>query len=227
MVQTVDMVQLINLTTYGDPELFNYGKMRDLCHQFSYTFNAGKAYGVVGECGSGGWGLTYALSGRGGIINGEIKINEMKADKEKLYQYTCYVGGDSIRKRNFWTKKSTVRKQIENGLKENQLMSFNEICELFELSSSRLDRNIEHVGNERWNASMAIGLAQGKKIYCFPWLYTGTLNVNYKLIKNCVNVLKERGGIIIIPSAKAEKLSQFVDEITFISHPDEQLEIGD
>ncbi|WP_084783439.1 ATP-binding cassette domain-containing protein [Paenibacillus sp. FJAT-26967] len=210
MTQTIESVQVNNLTVLCDPKLFNYGQMRDHCEQFTYEFNSGKIYGVIGECGSGGWALSYCLSGKVKAQHGEIVINQSRVDQNQIINYGSYVGeGTSSR---MFFKERTVRQQIKQGLeRRNSKYTFQEIVDLFELSSSRLNRSLRYISNERWNASIAIGLANGKSIFCFPWLSTGWIQSIQGRINTCARILKDRGAIIIIPTSKKDTLNDIAD----------------
>ncbi|MEC0248175.1 hypothetical protein P4H65_20470 [Paenibacillus chitinolyticus] len=222
MVQSIDVVQVKELTVLSDPKLFNYGQMRDLCENFSYEFTTGNVYGIIGECGAGGWALSYFLAGREKAQSGSLFFNNVLAtDQSVLAEYGCYVGEGATSRKMFGG--NTIRQQIEAGLKQNKKFSFNELVELFELSSSRLDRKMEHISNERWNASIAIGLAHGKTIFCFPWLNTAWINSLRNRIIPSVKILKDHGAIVIIPTAKTETLNNIADYSVDIFLEEEKL----
>ncbi|SEG78735.1 hypothetical protein [Paenibacillus sp. UNC499MF] len=222
MVQPIDTVRVKDLTILGDPRLVNYGQMRDCCENFSYEFRSGHVYGIIGECGSGGWVLSYYLTGREKEQSGTLFLNNvLAADSSVLAGYGCYVGEGVISRNLFGGR--TVRQQIEEGLKQNNAFTLNELVEWFELSSSRLDRKLEHISNERWNASIAIGLAHGKTIFCFPWLNTAWIQSLRSRIAASVRILKDQGAIIIIPTAKREALNQLADYCVDIFLAEEKL----
>ncbi|MFS0837426.1 hypothetical protein [Paenibacillus sp. 1P03SA] len=222
MVQPIDTVRVKDLTVLGDPRLANYGQMRDCCEKFSYEFRSGHVYGIIGECGSGGWVLSYYLTGREKEQGGTLFLNNvLAADSSVLAGYGCYVG-EGVSSRNLFGGR-TVRQQIEEGLKQNNAFTLNELVEWFELSSSRLDRKLEHISNERWNASIAIGLAHGKTIFCFPWLNTAWIHSLRSRIAASVRISKDQGAIIIIPTAKREALNQLADYCVDIYLEEEKL----
>ncbi|MFE6796497.1 P-loop NTPase family protein [Paenibacillus chitinolyticus] len=222
MAQSIDMVRVKDLTVLGDPKLANYGQMRDYCENFSYEFRGGHVYGIIGECGSGGWVLSYFFTGREKAQSGTLYLNNvLAADSSVLAEYGCYVGESTISRKLFGGM--TVRQQIEKGLKQTNKFTLNELVEWFELSSSRLDRNIEHISNERWNASIAIGLAHGKTLFCFPWLNTAWIHSLKSRITASVKILKDQGAITIIPTAKTEALNNIADYSVDIFLEEEKL----
>lgn len=222
-----EIVQITNVTTIGDPELAEYGKMKDMCNNFTFQFLGGKSYGIICECGAGGWGLSYALSGKGDIIEGQLLINRNQVNKQFLMKYGWYVGDDFVGKGAFGRiKRFSIRQQITNGLKQSKTdLTMEQICSMLELSDSRLDRDILSISNERWNASVAIGLAHNRKLFCFPWLNTGWVNTLFVRLQTIAHVLKEQGAILIIPTAKTDVISKIVDETLFLIDPDEFIEI--
>jgi len=210
MVQSFNLVQLKKITVVCDPQLPNYGQMRDCCQDFTADFSSGNAYGLIGECGMGGWALSYVLSGKTEIQSGEISLDQTPVTSSFLSKIGCYVGEGYLNKSLFGEK--TIRQQIIEGLKANDInFSLQEIIDLFELSQSRLDRKMGQISNERWNASAAIGFAHGKSIYCFPWLNTAWINTLNQRIEHCVRILKQFGAIVIIPTSNASLLNQIVD----------------
>lgn len=224
MVQAMDLVQELvtvnNLTTVCDSKLFNYGQMRDRLHDFTYTFRKGKVYGIIGECGAGGWALSSLLTGREKPLSGEIIIDNKVVDPSVFRDIGCYAG-EGYKDKGLFGRK-TVYKQLQDGAKRTK-QSVQEIVEMFELSESRLHRTIDRVSNERWNASIAIGFANGKQIYCFPWLSTGWVANIKPRIELCINILKQHGAIVIFPTTKPENLYSIADEFVQVIDPDERL----
>ncbi|WP_163951038.1 hypothetical protein [Paenibacillus sp. SYP-B3998] len=210
-------VSVHNLCSIDDPILSNYGKMRDLCHDFSYDFIGGHAYGIISDCGAGGWGLSYALSGLGSILSGEAKLNNTLLNQEMLKALSCYVGEDTQPTNIFGKKSSSVKKQLLRGsrLIEGQL-ELDSIIHQFGLPIEKLDNLIKHIGNDRWNATAAIGFAQNKKIYCFPWLNKDWIHKLRPRLERILEVIKNDGGIVIIPTSRPENLLDMVDKCVFL-----------
>src|SRR5206468_947690 len=75
-----------------------------------------------------------------------------------------------IKRFGIW-KNLTVRSQILHGLRidnHQYLRSEKEVKERFRLTPERYNRPFSHISGEAWRASCAIGVAHGKKIFCFP-----------------------------------------------------------
>ncbi|MFE4569854.1 hypothetical protein [Paenibacillus chitinolyticus] len=131
-MQSIEMVRVLGLTVLSDPKLANYIQMRDYCENFSCEFASGNVYGIIGECRAGGWALFVFLTGKGRGQNGTLFVNNVLATDLSIFaEYLCYVGAVGISKKYLEAGTGSKTKQPN------------------ELSSSRLDRNIEHISNEQ------------------------------------------------------------------------------
>lgn len=214
----VNKIIIHNLDSLCYCSLFNYGKIKDYCNKFSCEFEKGKVYGIIGEFGNGGWALSYTLAGRHTDFTGTICIDEKPVNAEVLKKVSCYVGeGDSTRSAMGF-RKLTVAEQINRGIKDGKCpnKSIEEVVRIFNLSPERIERRIEHVGNERWKASIAIGYSMGKKIFCFPWLNTGEITFLMEHIKPCIDILKETDSIVIIPTCREDSIKDITSETIYI-----------
>jgi ABC-type multidrug transport system ATPase subunit len=89
-------IEIFNLEATADCKMFNYGSMRDSCSEFNANLSGGNVYAVLGEFGSGGWALSYILSGNKDkydfINKGSIKVNGAPITHNELRNISCYVG---------------------------------------------------------------------------------------------------------------------------------------
>jgi len=108
----------------------------------------------------------------------------------------------------------TIREQLESSLSSRY--SVDELMDLFELAPSRMDRTIKFISNERWNASTAIGLANGKRIFCFPWLEDSVKIIIRERLRLCSEIIENNKCMMIIPVQSASIVEDFVDEIIYI-----------
>lgn len=194
------------------------GKLR--CQEFMYEeefeFEKGKMYGIFGERGEGGGGLTWLLSGRAAIQDENVTVFGKKYKKGERVEEGWYMseGIPDINK--------SVRKQISIALKRSKSeLSVQDIIDKFHLSEERLDLKVKNYSWEVWRVSAAIGYALGKKIFCFPSM--ATLMV-HDLITNAgffiyVEKLKREGGILLLPSSDKKVLEAVSDEIIELNHP--------
>lgn len=206
----------IVFTNYRDVE-----RTRDVLYADSFKFQGGCVYGVIGEIGSGGWGISYLLSGKIPIEEEKVVINERTIGKGGYVDIGWYVGEDIPSKGPLKFDRS-VRKQIRKGLKQSKLkMSEEEIINKFVLTPERLDCKFSYLSWESWRASVAIGFACGKRIFCFPFVDTCVLDniiTNARLI-NFVRELKKEGACIIIPTSHNELLELIADEQITLNNP--------
>lgn len=198
-----------------DCGLKNYGMMRDTIGNFTYEFNSG-IYILKGECTTGGWALSMILTGHT-EYSGDIYFNEIKLECKDVKRYGCYVGEDSGF-RKYIGKPRTVKEQIEYGISKNLSYSNNiqEIKDKFGLSEERFNRPFKYLSGERWRASMAIGYANGKTIYCFPWVKSKFIYQLEDTLKLCLNTLLEVDAIIIIPTTFEDSIRRITQDYKVI-----------
>lgn len=200
------------------PSLINFGSTIDDIADLKCKFSSGKSYGIIGECGSGGWGLSYVLSGRDTCPKQKIFTNEKEISQEDLKRIGWYVG-DGIERNSVFNREKSIKKQLQLGVKQNK-HCVEEIVNKFNLSHDRLNQRLSELSWEKWRASIAIGYAHNKKIFCFPWLNTAQVN---DLILNTgfhiySDILKKEGAIIIVPTDKKETLEFIVDEYVVLNN---------
>lgn len=206
-----------NVSGGFDCNLENYGGMRDTLGHFNYQFKPG-VYLIEGECATGGWALSMILTGKYKMFEGKIFLNDVDVTYKQLEQSSCYVGTDAKLKKGFGLGALTVKEQIEYGVSKGLSFSTNveEIKEKFALSDERFNRGIRYISGERWRASMAIGYALGKKIYCFPWVNSKFLRSHSDNFRLCFTSLIAVNAIIIIPTTYANILNEIVQEYTIV-----------
>lgn len=189
---------------------------------FSYEFTYGKSFLLDSDVGHGGWALSWII---GCLIN--PSIGTIMRDSS-LYDF-------NDRKREVWCVHQseikrfgilgnlTVRSQIIHGLRtdNNQyLRSEKEIKERFHLTPERYNRPFSHISGELWRASCAIGVAHGRKIFCFPHMQYLRPDFNEEVyqiqFKELVDLLTEIGAMVLLPaksSSSTKGLTDFVISI--------------
>lgn len=214
-------LELQNIAGHDICKMKKYGEMHEWCNGFSNTFNGGKSYALIGECGSGGWFISSILAGRSEQSEGEILLNGISVSKPELKSMTCYVG-ESVLSKKIRFRKNSIKEQISAGIKNSKLIGYtkNDIAELFGLREDRLSYNVEELSWSRWRASIAIGFANNKKIFCFPWCNSWMID---ELILNggihrCIDILTQNGAIVIIPTGNQGSVDYFIDEIIKINN---------
>lgn len=198
-------------------EMKNYGKMRDAVKEFYSTYRGGTIYGLIGECGSGGWGISSLLCGKTHPDGSRVLINNIEFFSEELKKCGWYVGEGFERKGRVFGKHS-VKSQIRQGLKITKKCTEKELIKRFGLSDRQLVSSISNLGKERWITSLAIGYAYDYRIFCFPWLNSRVIRdmVTNRKLKQYLDILKSEGAIVIIPTEKEDFLRMITDEIVVI-----------
>ncbi|GIO86407.1 hypothetical protein J25TS5_33390 [Paenibacillus faecis] len=214
-MQQLKNVELVDITLRCRPKMHNFDSWRENISHFSYEFMPGKIYAIVSQPGGGGWALSYLLSAKVSNYTGRIFINQEMAHSKDLLSYGWYIGEGVRAKNNFGlVRKLTVREQLISC--ELSAFTIEKLVDLFELSPSRLDRELKYISNERWNASAAIGLAHGKQIYCFPWMDDMWKEVIKVRLRHCSEVLKQNNCLVIIPTPSLQIVKDFVDEVIYL-----------
>jgi ABC-type glutathione transport system ATPase component len=231
-------IQIHSLSWKSTPTLFNYFRKTDKISSFNMTIEAGKIYGIVGPLGSGGWLLSSLLCGRDkhffSIDQDKITVNGYPATIQLLENISCYIGEGvaEFPYRTFKTYPGYIRRRIQ-GIKtvyesiqtainsSNNRYNLTEIAKMFELTGldepGRIHRPFEFLSGERWRASLAIGFAFNKQLYCAPWLEPDWVNYilsdyNIKYIK----LLKEYGASIVIPVSREDHLKGCADQVIYL-----------
>ena len=187
----------------------------------NYSFKKGKIYGIIGEQGEGGELISSLLSGRIPIKDEEIYCDDIELNNYKLKCMGWYVG-----KREYLgtivKKQITVKKALKLAMKKyKRYKNLKDIVEEFHLTLDRLDYKISNYSGERLRASLAIGYASNRIIYCFPWMNTAEFHdiILSSGVFRFFTKLKEEGCIIILPTSRRENVIGFADEIIDINNP--------
>lgn len=212
----MEKIVLENFSVGGKCNLFHHGMVLDCLEKKELEFYKGYLYGIIGEFGNGGAALSCGITGNTNFYEGKIFIDDRESSIKQLIKNSWYVGTDLYTynsKKLFGNKpkimKKTIKEQIEIGIQNvNHDLDFGTIQRVFNLSNERVDRNIEYVSGERWKASAAIGYANGKKLFCFPWLNSKDIDKLEEQLINTVNVLLDFGCIVIIPTTKEENIKK-------------------
>lgn len=193
----------------------------DNIHCREYFFEKGKIYGLVGEHGSGGESISSLLTGRINLNDNIVYLDDNKLDEESIKNCGWYVGKSEYAK-GLIKKEISVKHAIEIAIKKyHRYSSVDEVVTDFHLSSGRLDYELSKYSGERLRASLAIGYASNRRIYCFPWM--NTLYFHDIVLSSGVfrffKKLKNEGCIIILPTARKENVIGIVDEVIEINNP--------
>lgn len=191
----------------------------DYINNNTFIFEKGRIYGIVCEHGGGGEFISSILSSRIECLQEKIYIDNREVSFYDIQKISWYVG-DSVYSKGRIKREISVRKALDYSIKKHQrYKNINEIINEFHLTPGRLNYSISKYSWERWRASLAIGYASNRKVYCFPWMNTLLF---YDCMRNSsvytfFNKFKDEGSIIILPTSRHENLEGLVDEIIEIS----------
>lgn len=188
----------------------------------TFCFKRGKIYGIIGEQGEGGELISSVLSGRIPIIEEEIYYDGVKLNNKNLQKIGWYVG-----KREYYEgiikKEKRVEKALTDAIKKyKRYNNLEEIVKEFNLTPDRLNYEISRYSGERWRASLAIGYASLKEIYCFSWMNTACFNsiLLSSGVFRFFKKMKEEGLIIVLPTSRKDNVIGLADEIIEIDNPE-------
>ena len=201
-------------------------------HKNSYSFGPG-AYALIGQIDDGGWAFSYSLSpinkkdvcinrlassGENDTNISKFFINDKEVSLTCLQSISCLLG--CYNKNRFAACNKSARKQLTKAIKNGtSKYSLNELQQLFGLSEERMDRPLYKTSREAWRITAAIGLAEGKKIFCLPWksnqYVVGGVQYSLEII---AKVIKKEGGILLMPLENDELVRHFVDGVIDFSY---------
>lgn len=193
----------------------------DNIHCSEFVFKKGKVYGLVGEHGSGGESISSLLTGRINLDNNIIYLDDSKLGEGVIQNYSWYVGKTECAK-GLIRKEISVKKALEIALKQYHCYtSVDDVVADFHLSSGRLNYELSKYSGERLRASLAIGYASNRRIYCFPWMNTMFFHdiILSSGVFRFFEKLKSEGCIIILPTSRKENVVGMVDEIIEMGNP--------
>lgn len=198
-----------------------YGEnVHDYISKGEYYFKFGKIYGIICEQGAGGEVLSQIITNKLFDDKTTIFIDGIKIDS--IYDLAWYVG-KGVRTGGLFERELSVQKALELAIKKNKRYeNIDKILEEFHLSRHRIKYCLSNMDVwERWRASIAIGYAQGKQIYCFPWmdsLYFYDCMINSSVFRFFKKITGEN-GLIILPTAREKNVKGLADEIVKINCP--------
>ena len=186
----------------------------------TFTFEKGKIYGIVSEHGEGGEMISAIMSGIIPIKEEEVYFDEKKVENPDMQSIGWYVGKSEYR-RGIINREISVKKALTDAVKKYQrYKDVDEIIEDFHLTVGRLNYKLSQYSGEKWRASLAIGYACKKELYCFSWMstlrFTSILESSgvFRFFKR----LKAEGCIVILPTSYKENVVGFVDEVIEIDN---------
>lgn len=184
-------------------------------------FESGKIYGIIGEHGAGGEIISALLSGRTNLNENIIYFDNIKINDVSIQNSGWYVGKAEYAK-GLIKKEISVKKAINIAIqKYHRYERIDEVIDEFHLTPDRVNYKISNYSGERLRASLAMGYASKKVIYCFPWMNTAYFHdiILSSGVFRFFRKLKNEGCIIILPTSRKENVIGIVDEVIEINNP--------
>lgn len=171
----------------------------------SYTFAPGINQ-LSGEIDSGVWAISYLLSmygynERDFILEKQpiVILNEKTILLNELVSCACYM--DQLH--HLFSTNKSVRECVIEGLNlYDDFCTVENVREIFQIDKERFERTINGVGNEKFKAMAAIGFANQKQLYCFPWLSKLRFDSYHEHMKVALAALESLGKTVILPLGK-------------------------
>ena len=198
-----------------------YGeKTHDYISKNEFFFKKGKIYGIICEQGAGGEGISHILTDK--TCDKSVKIFIDGIETNNISEVSWYVG-KNVKSGKIIRKELSVKDALELAVKKKvRYEDIEIIIEEFHLSRHRIDYSLSTIDPwEKWRASIAIGYASGKQIFCFPWmdsLYFFDCMFNSSVFRFFKKITQD-GGMVILPTSKEQNVQKLADEIIKIKCP--------
>lgn len=218
MVAILEKIILKNFSVGGTCNLFHHGIPKETLIPNDFEFYAGNLYGIIAEFGGGGAALSCGLTGNAKyFFEGKIYIDDKEEMLSCIVKNSWYVGYDIYGSRNPLRRK-TIKEQIKAGVQATHCeLDADTIQNMFCVSDQRVGRSIKKVSGERWKASIAIGYAYGKKIFCYPWMNSEDVEHLKEQMKKNIEVLTENNCIVVLPTTKEENIKKVSSRYNIIN----------
>jgi len=214
--QLTNAIKISNLGFSGNIKLKSGVLIYETLIHVSHTFHYGSSVLINGDLGKGGWALSWILGGALKQQQGIITDNKDNFSLEDR-RLQSWLVRDDISKTGLF-RADTVKNQIRYGLiRYKSPFSEEEIIRTFYLTPERYNRPLHQLGNEAWRASLAIGIANGRKVFCFPFLETKLIEVVFTgMFEQIARTLKNMNCLIVIPCKSSTPVNKICDDILLI-----------
>lgn len=187
----------------------------DAFRPVSCKLEAGRVYGLLSEFAGGAWAFSWSVGGRANRYReGRMLLNGQPVTDGEMAARACFVG-ELPEKHLLRCCYPTVRRRIERALKRSGLpYTAEQIKDMFALTDARFDRRIDRTSGESWLISQAVGFAQGKEIFCWPWMdrrFTNWFTASKE--HGIFDVLRAHGKIVLVPSSRERMLREGCDQV--------------
>lgn len=173
----------------------------------SYEFVSGLNF-LKGEIDSGIWAISYLLSmlkydGSKKLIFSPLTavVDGAETPLKKIWPYSCYLDEAYP----LFSDRKPINMLVEKGIKKSDMKDTAEgIRDLFRITPECFSRPITEAKKESFKAMASIGYANGKNIFCFPWLSKKVFQTFHKELLDLFQVLESSKKIVIVPLGLSE-----------------------
>lgn len=194
------------------------GRVFEEYRAFTGVLRSGRLSCLFGHIGDGVTGLSHTIAGEVQAGSGKITIDDVEYGAEKLARIGVVLPRDYSGRRG-----KPVRKQLTEALNipnRYAIQSVTELMELFRLDEDKLDSPLSTYGDQIWPATIAIGLARGKRIFCFPWMNPTYIKAHLDgWLGNSIRLLKRYDAWAVLPTSNPQALAGLVDDIFTVIGP--------
>ena len=171
---------------------------------FSCKLAYGKTFLLDGGPRDGGTTVSWLIGGLYQENDGVVYKNELVFRRKQRQSEAWCVRQNQVNGCLGHFAPLTVQQQIRHGLKTTNMNYFEDEADYirsFQLTPERYRRPLRQLSTEAWRASVAIGVANNRNIFCFPYMPPNLLNEYCGLwLKRLFDLLKDIGAVVIVPS---------------------------
>lgn len=218
MVDTFDSLKVIDISYFGSLKYWNKPISVEDLKDFTASFTFGRSYLLNGQPTDGGWAISWIMAGNLKPLYGTILLNGQPTIYKHLNQLSWSVGFSKIKLR--YQRETSVVEQLQYGIKRGLSIPHwkrEDYIRQFRLDEPTLGKRLSRVSGDMLHTSCAVGLANGKRIFCFPYIKTWQPNLLDTYIgagfKHIIEVLTSFGCLVIMPMLVKPRFRSLCDEI--------------
>lgn len=199
------------------------GRHRILSVEPLYDFNArflfGRSYVLNSYPTDGGCAVSWLISGHHKPHQGQILFNQRKVKRAFLKQLSWRISASVITRLG---REASLETQLRNGIDRGYSVpqwTFEEYQQQFALDPRTLSQKLTHISGNHIHCSCAVGLANGRRIFCFPYFTTWRMNMidDYKYrvvpLEALIKLLTSLNCLVILSMLMQPRFAGLCDEV--------------
>lgn len=183
---------------------------------FSHEFVSGKAYHLASKNEDNSIAICWLICGMLKQQQGRVLCDGALVSSDQLRCRSWLVRSDEIKRFGMFSQ--SVKSQIKYGIQQGASeFTEQDIIRRFKLTPERTNRHLHKLSSEAYSASSAIGLANGRKIFCFPPLRKDFVEEYGDLwFKDIIRFLVHENALVLIPMPPTVNSHGICDEVVSI-----------